>query len=938
MHRIVAACLFFLSSMSLFAQRFGGTPPSVKWRQINTDSARIIFPAGLDSQAQRIASIIHYEAAQTNGILGNRVRKINIVLQNQTTFANGYVGLGPFRSEFYLTPSPNNFELGSLAWSDQLAIHEYRHVEQFNNFRNGISNLMHILFGQEGYALAVNAAVPDWFYEGDAVYNETVLSKQGRGRLPLFLNAYPALWQAGKHYSWMKLRNGSFKDYVPDHYNLGYLMVNYGREKYGIDFWKKVTRDATAFNGLFYPFQHAVKKYSGISYKEFRTEALNSYKQKTEETNAALPAPATDSFALTRVNKRVLTNYEFPYSVSTDSLVYLRTSTNRRPAFFIRDQRGERVLRVKDISIDDQFSYKNGRIVYSAYENDARWRWRDYSVVKVLDVATGQQRTITHKTKYFTPDISASGEKIAVVEIATTGKSELHVLDAGTGEVQTRISSAEIGLFTDPKFIGEDSLVTAVRLQDGRMSLAIADLKNGSTVRLTPPSFNVVGYPCVSNRMVYFTASYNGSDNVYVVNLDDRKISRITNRPLGNYFVNVANGKMTWSVFTADGYQLQQVSEASLQLEPVSTEMAETQVTPFAVSHASEFNEIIPGNFSLRNFPVSKYRKGTRLINFHSWRPYYEDPEFTFSLYGENVLNTLQTQLYYLYNQDDKTSAVGLTATYARLFPYLSIGTQYTFDRKATLSNNTTTYFDELDSRIGFNIPLSWTSNRTNKSLNFGGNYYYRNDFFKIDTLGNRNFSYLQYFLQWNQQVEQATQHIFARFGYSLSGDLRHTITTYNSWQTLEGATLYLPGLLRTHSIVLTAAIQETDTSTVLFGNRFSYSRGYNEAYFSRMWRASANYHFPLLYPDFGIASILYFQRIRANGFYDFTRVYSNDKRSTADQRSVGGEIFIDTKWWNQYQLTFGFRVSHLLDRDFYSGKKGVNVFEFVLPVSIFPQ
>jgi hypothetical protein len=279
MQKTVATFLL-LFPLYLFAQRFGGTPPSVHWRQISTDSARIIFPKGLDSVAQRIATVVHYEAAKREASLGNRIDKINIVLQNQTTIANGYVSLGPYRSEFYLNPATNNFDLGSISWPDQLAIHEYRHVEQYNNFHNGLSELMYYLFGQEGYALAVNASIPDWFYEGDAVYNETILSRQGRGRLPLFMNAYPSLSQAGKKYSWMKLRNGSFKDYVPNHYNLGYLLVNYGREKYGIDFWEKVTKDASAFKGLFYPFQKAIKKYAGVDYETFRNEAFAYYKAK----------------------------------------------------------------------------------------------------------------------------------------------------------------------------------------------------------------------------------------------------------------------------------------------------------------------------------------------------------------------------------------------------------------------------------------------------------------------------------------------------------------------------------------------------------------------------------------------------------------------------------------------------------------------------------
>src|SRR5438046_2915458 len=121
------------------AQQFGGNPPSLHWRQINSDTVRIIFPVGLDSQARRVASLVHYLAFQKPASIGNRLYKINIVLQNQTTIANGYVALGPFRSEFFLTPTPNNFDLGSISWPDMLVLHEYRHVMQYNNFRNGLS-------------------------------------------------------------------------------------------------------------------------------------------------------------------------------------------------------------------------------------------------------------------------------------------------------------------------------------------------------------------------------------------------------------------------------------------------------------------------------------------------------------------------------------------------------------------------------------------------------------------------------------------------------------------------------------------------------------------------------------------------------------------------------------------------------------------------------
>lgn len=954
---LFAFCIF--NFVFLSAQQFGGNPPSLKWKQINTDSARIIFPAGLDSQANRVASIILYLASNSSAnskfSLGNQLRKVNLVLQNQTTVGNAYVSLGPFRSEFFLTPIFNNFEEGSISWPDLLAVHEYRHVMQFNNFRNGLSKLMYTLFGEDGLDLAINASVPDWFYEGDAVYNETALTNQGRGRLPLFLNAYRSLWQAKKNYSWMKLRNGSLKDYVPDHYYLGYLLVNYGREKYGADFWTKVTHDASAFKGLIYPFQKAVKKYSGVDYKTFYEQAFNYYQSnsdmqlKSATQGTIIQGTEAGIKNITVANKHFLTNYTFPYEIGDDSLLYMRSSYRYRPAFYIKNKMGEHKLRIRDISIDRQYSYRNGKIVYAAYETDARWGWKDYSVIKLLDVKTGEQKTITHKTKYFTPDISADGSKIAAVQVETSGKCELNILDASTGKVVNTISSSEVSLYTDPKFIDENSLVTAVRLKDGKMSLAIVDIDAGSTVRLTPPSFNVVGYPCVNNGMIYFTASYLGNDDVFALRLEDKRIFRITNGATGNYFVNAYNGKITWSSFTADGYQLRQIDEKgflpmAIGRNELNIDSIEKLASVFPVNlpisvGTNKSNDILLNKVPHRNFPVSDYKKGTNLLNFHSWRPYYSNPEFFFSLYGENILNTLQTELYYRYNRDEKTNAVGFSTIYGAWFPYLSMGAEYTFDRQDRIGNRIRQW-DQLDTRIGLSIPLNFVSGQTFKQLYFGTDYFYRNEFnkgFYKDSLGNINYTYLHHFLYWSQQVQQAVQHIYPKLGYSISLDQRHAITKYKSWQFLGQTSLYLPGFFSTHSIVFTGAYQETDTLNILFSNLFPYSRGYNEAYFARMWGITGNYHFPIVYPDWGFGNIVYLQQVRGNIFYDYMKVYSADKKHTRDQRSAGGEIYIDTKWWNQYPITFGIRVSRLLDDDFFTHAKGT-VFEFVLPVSIIPK
>jgi hypothetical protein len=416
--------------------------------------------------------------------------------------------------------------------------------------------------------------------------------------------------------------------------------------------------------------------------------------------------------------------------------------------------------------------------------------------------------------------------------------------------------------------------------------------------------------------------------------LTDKKVFKVNHTATGSYFPNVNNGKLYYSAFTANGYQLMESNMSSVMQEVNENDLRQLQ-SRFETGGGTD----ILSRLQERQFNVSNYSKGTRLFNFHSWRPYYSDPLFSFSLYGENVLNTLQTEIYYQYNENEKEHSVGAAAVYGAWFPYLNFGSQYTFNRSAQVNNRIKEYA-QLDSYIGLTIPLNKVSGKTVKTFNAGTNVVLRHEMMKAVSrpyFGNSSFTYLSHFINWSQRMQRATQHIFSPFSYSLALNHRHAVTLYTGYQFLGNGSITLPAFHSTHSLVFTGSFQQRDTLNQLFSDRFAYSRGYVGRYFSRMWRLSANYHFPILYPDWGFGNIVYIQRIRGNGFYDFTKIYSRDKTETRDQRSTGIEVYFDTKWWNQYPLTFGFRISRLLDPDQFDGFKG-NIFEFIMPVSIFPR
>jgi hypothetical protein len=138
---------------------------------------------------------------------------------------------------------------------------------------------------------------------------------------------------------------------------------------------------------------------------------------------------------------------------------------------------------------------------------------------------------------------------------------------------------------------------------------------------------------------------------------------------------------------------------------------------------------------------------------------------------------------------------------------------------------------------------------------------------------------------------------------------------------------------------VLGASYQARDTlSEYFFTNNFAIARGYPGIDFPRMWKGAVNYHFTIAYPDWGLANVVYFQRVRANVFFDYSAVKSLRNSTITPLRSVGTEVYFDTKWWNQQAISLGFRYSRLLDTESYQNPPNENQWEFIIPINLFPK
>ena len=242
MKRVLYTTILFLISQSLLGQDLANLPPSIKWQQINSGHFKIIYPKYLEDEAQKTANILENIYGPASESLGANPMKFPIILQSEHATANGFVTIAPYRSELFMFSSQNYQTLANDKWLERLAVHEYRHMVQFQKALTPFNKALFFLFGEYGPGAAASAAAPNWFFEGDAVGIETAFGRTGRGRAPSFLMNFKANLIEKGGFNYYKQYLKSYRDFVPNHYVTGYLMTTYLKNNNGLDIWDKNCR------------------------------------------------------------------------------------------------------------------------------------------------------------------------------------------------------------------------------------------------------------------------------------------------------------------------------------------------------------------------------------------------------------------------------------------------------------------------------------------------------------------------------------------------------------------------------------------------------------------------------------------------------------------------------------------------------------------------
>lgn len=884
----IALFISICTSYSAYSQVYSGeqNPLSVKWRQIYSGSFRIIYPIEMEVDAQRMANTFRHIAPAIGNSLNVKISPIPILLQNRGVIANGFVQLGPKKSEFFSTP-PQNFD--SQDWLNNLAVHELRHAAQFDK----LTGSRPFPFPEQVYFAWMGASIPMWFFEGDAVTTETALTYSGRGRQPAWIMPYRTALLEGKKFSYSKANFGSEKDVTPGYYQLGYLLSSGIRKSAGKFVFDSVLTDIKKRPVRLYPFAGSLQKFTGKTGKQWY-ESVNSEiakewlqqdrKNLSENYTQFSPAAAYE------------TNYMLPVQLEDGSILSLLQSKAETPAFVRMTPDGKQ-HRLKSIGQQEEpwFSYSAGKIVWDEIRYDVRFRQRSYSVVCIYDLETKKVKQLTTRTRIFSPTLSADGRKIAAVEIDLSNKINLIEMDAATGETIRTFPNPQNLQIQMPAYNDKGTLIAYITGSEAGKTLNTVD-SSGKTTVLIPHTRQQLTRPVFVKSGIAFNAHYNGINNIYSIDPTSKKISALSASKYGAFNISAIPGtdSLIFNDYRSYGYAIAKM-RYELKESGTNTFVYFGQAAEKQENTGSVFENIPDSTYT-----SSKYNALGNLFHVHSVIPVIEDEhKGGIQLVSNNLLNTVDSYAGIAYQSDLGRFEYNAGLSLKTFYPIFNLSLRNRARR--TFYGTPSTGITQGDWRENYVklealVPFNFSSGHHNYgiSVRAGTSYTQR---YMAEQMPKNYITRIKFPLEtgvsFSHIVRSSARDVAPRWAQIL----RLTYLGQPFDALLNGDVFaaegffYFPGLLRNHSFMANFNYQSA-SGIRSFNNEVNTVYGYNNIRAKSLMKNTLlmNYRFPLFFPDAELSSMAYIRSVRAGLFAHYENL--GRESNLGQPKTYGFEIF----------------------------------------------
>lgn len=853
---------------------------NTKYNVLKTKKFNIIYPRGADSLAINYAEKLNWVSDSTLGAYEEKPHKFNVLLHTEMAYSNGFVAWAPKRMEiFTITPR----DLYAQDWPSQLAVHEYRHVAQMSQLNHRITRLYSFFLGQQVVGGFAGLYLPQWFLEGDAVFNETKYSSAGRGRVGLFTDDIREQVRNEGVYSYNKAIFGSYKHYTPDHYTIGYLIVNHTNDQYGEDIWMKVFDRIGEFRMTPTPFYSGLLMTTGLGKKDLYKEAIQRYDTlwKIQEKEINSLGEFNDSLVFNN-NSSSYESYKFIHQINSTNYIGLRTGIDQIPSIVkINISNGaEEILFKTGASDFYNVSYANGVIVWTEIEVDTRWDNVNYSTIHSYNLKTGKHQRLSKKTRYYSPSLSRNGEKLILIEVDELDNNYLVIFDMIANKVieKSKISSK---IFY-PSFASDQTKILFTQLINNEgIEMAIYNTENKQVSSISNPDFIYKKQILEHDDHYYFLAEYSGVMNIFALEKKSGKTYLVTNssRSINDFNIN-ADGEIYYASYTSMGYKTCRIGIDKTKW--ISFEKVKNTLVQLPISKKMENSPNIQNtNFSPLQYKIKKYSKLRHLINLHSWSPFsFNQSNYSLKpgieFMSQNILSTMVVKAGIAFDKYQEKSGKYAEIEYLGFYPILSLSYQDLYDTYKILENNHSLKLYTHNDNIQLNVivPLKRSASSYSQycliSSSLGSSFY--ENWYDADEKSTLKANFISSRLYMHNIQRKSKKAVDYRNGQVIDFNYYKVLSANKDFGdafSIEGI-FYIPGLLNTNSVKIFAGYQKmVQNSKYYLFNYVSLPRGFVGNLYREFSSFKVDYKIPVFHPDLSLGALMYLKRVRANIFYD---------------------------------------------------------------------
>ena len=336
----------------------------------------------------------------------------------------------------------------------------------------------------------------------------------------------------------------------------------------------------------------------------------------------------TDARVLSSADRKSWTSYTSPQRAGDGSLIAAKWGLDDR-FHLVRIDASGGAKPLHAFAPDDAFESVSGpavsvagsKAVWAERVPDPRWGRRDYSVVATYDLVTGKSRTLTKKSKLFSPALSPDARRSLPWNSRRPVCARCVIIDAASGAELRRIASPGNGLLSAPSWSDNGRDIVLARLGARGKAISVVDVETGAFRDVIAASGENVGRPVMHGKYVFHNSPFSGIDNIYAVDVESGQRYQVTSRKFGAFNPSVSSDgtRLLFNDYTVRGFDAVDMSiepEHWVKLDSVSDRgirYNEPVVAQEAGRHLLERTE--PG------LSGSNYGGAPSLVSIHSWSP-----------------------------------------------------------------------------------------------------------------------------------------------------------------------------------------------------------------------------------------------------------------------------------------------------------------------------